>query len=234
MQLEVISKPVVEGATRPPVVLVHGAWHGAWCWEKNFLDYFPARGWETHAFSFRGHGTAKIFPGMAHNMMSEPGWEAVAEWILDWAAGTDTDQGGRRRGYPSMNRQLEDKRGRLPCELEIIEADLEATDITGQYDGVISSMTLHHIRDIDALFRKFFDLVRPGGFIALADLDREDGSFHTQDTGVHHFGFDRDHLASVAADAGFSQVQVVTASTIMKPQGEYPVFLLTAVREPPM
>ena len=28
----------------------------------------------------------KIFPAMAHNMMSEPNWESVAAWIIGWAA----------------------------------------------------------------------------------------------------------------------------------------------------
>ena len=27
-----------------PVLFVHGAWHGAWCWEEHFLDFFADRG----------------------------------------------------------------------------------------------------------------------------------------------------------------------------------------------
>ena len=76
---------------------------------------------------------------------------------------------------PSMAKQLADKKDRLPCELEQLELDLEKTDAPGVYDGVISSMTLHHIRDVEALLRKFHAMVRPGGFIALSDLDKEDG-----------------------------------------------------------
>ena len=56
MNIEIVEKTCPNGATRPPMVLVHGAWHGAWCWEGNFLEYFPARGWNTYAISFRGHG----------------------------------------------------------------------------------------------------------------------------------------------------------------------------------
>ena len=41
---------------RPPVVFVHGAWHGAWCWDEHFLDYFAGRGYECHALSLRHHG----------------------------------------------------------------------------------------------------------------------------------------------------------------------------------
>jgi hypothetical protein len=41
----------------------------------------------------------------------------------------------------------------------------------------------HHVRDIGAMFRRFHEMVNPEGFIAIADLDKEDGSFHTEDPG---------------------------------------------------
>lgn len=56
MQLEVISQTINE--TRPaPILFVHGAWHGAWCWE-NFLPYFAQHGYAAHALSLRGHGAS--------------------------------------------------------------------------------------------------------------------------------------------------------------------------------
>ncbi len=56
MTLEVLSaRP--EPRTHPtPVVLVHGAWHGAWCWNEGFAQRLAARGVEVHALSLRGHG----------------------------------------------------------------------------------------------------------------------------------------------------------------------------------
>jgi cyclopropane fatty-acyl-phospholipid synthase-like methyltransferase len=128
----------------------------------------------------------------------------------------------------SMNRRLAEKRYRLDCELDIVELDLEKSDIDEKFDGVISSMTMHHIRDIDALFVKLHKMLKEDGFIAIADLDLEDGSFHTEDTGVFHYGFDRDAIADVAKKAGFSNVEVTTASMVHKPQGDFPVFLLKA------
>jgi pimeloyl-ACP methyl ester carboxylesterase len=58
LRLEVIShRP--EGNARPtPLLLVHGAWHGAWCWEK-FQPYFAEHGYESHALSLRGHGNSE-------------------------------------------------------------------------------------------------------------------------------------------------------------------------------
>jgi cyclopropane fatty-acyl-phospholipid synthase-like methyltransferase len=130
----------------------------------------------------------------------------------------------------SMNAQLHAKQNDLGCSIEIVEIDLEKSDFDGRFDGIISSMTMHHIKDIEAMFGKFYSMVRDGGFIAISDLDLEDGSFHTEDTGVYHFGFDRGEFARSAAEAGFQRVQISSASVVHKPQGDFPVFLLTAVR----
>jgi cyclopropane fatty-acyl-phospholipid synthase-like methyltransferase len=130
----------------------------------------------------------------------------------------------------SMNQQLEEKRSRLGCKLDILEIDLEKSTIPLQVDGIISSMTMHHVENIKAMFDKFYSMVKPDGFIAIADLDIEDGSFHTEDTGVFHHGFDRDEFARVTSEAGFEFVRVSSASVVHKPQGKFEVFLLTAVR----
>ncbi len=131
---------------------------------------------------------------------------------------------------PSMNAQLRAKAADIGCELEVLELDLTQTPFQRQFDGIISSMTLHHIADIPALLLQFHQLLRPGAFIALADLDTEDGSFHTEDTGVFHCGFDRAEIATQARAAGFVEVQVHAASVVQKPHGQYPVFLLTGRR----
>jgi cyclopropane fatty-acyl-phospholipid synthase-like methyltransferase len=128
----------------------------------------------------------------------------------------------------SMNDQLERKRVSLSCEINILAIDLESTDITDKFDGIISSMTMHHVKDIAAMFVKFYSLLNDGGIIAISDLDTEDGRFHTEDTGVYHFGFDRDEIALAAKQACFREVEVVDASVVHKSQGEFAVFLLTA------
>ncbi|MDX1800678.1 MAG: class I SAM-dependent methyltransferase [Marinobacter sp.] len=131
---------------------------------------------------------------------------------------------------PAMNKQLMSKKPALPCDLELLEMDLETASIDDRFDGIISSMTLHHVKDIASIFRTFHALLNAGGFIALADLDQEDGSFHSEDTGVHHHGFDRELIASHARAAGFTGVTVSDASIIHKPEGDFPVFILRATR----
>lgn len=127
----------------------------------------------------------------------------------------------------AMNAQLERKRDALPCDLEILEFDLLEARLDRRFDGIVSSMTIHHVQDVPALLRAFHGLLKDGGFIALADLDREDGSFHSDAAGVFHAGFERAVLAEAARDAGFVDVETCTASVIRKPQGDYPVLLLT-------
>ena len=107
--------------------------------------------------------------------------------------------------------------------------------VPGTFDLVVSSMMLHHVRDTAPMLRAWFDLLRPGGALALADLDREDGSFHADPTGVHHLGFERADLAATLADAGFTDVRDGTATTLERPQEDgsvrrYPVFLIVARR----
>jgi 2-polyprenyl-3-methyl-5-hydroxy-6-metoxy-1,4-benzoquinol methylase len=49
----------------------------------------------------------------------------------------------------------------------------------GPFDLIFSGMALHHVPDTDALLSAFIRLLAPGGFIALADLDTEDGKRFT-------------------------------------------------------
>lgn len=130
----------------------------------------------------------------------------------------------------AMNAELRAKLDKLPCEVEILPVDLERADIDRRFDGIVSSMTMHHIEDVAAMLGKFLGMLKPGGFIAIADLDEEPGTFHTEDTGIHHFGFARAEIEKLAAHAGFERVHTRAASVIRKDERDYPVFLLTAVR----
>jgi len=131
---------------------------------------------------------------------------------------------------PSMLLEFEAKCDEFACETEVIEKDLSVESLDRTFDGVISSMTIHHLEDIIALFEKLYAMVKKGGFIAIADLDSEDGSFHSDNTGVHHHGFDREALQLIAENAGFKDVKFDLASTINKPHRTFTVFLLTAVK----
>lgn len=128
---------------------------------------------------------------------------------------------------PAMNEALRAKLETMPCEIAMLELDLVESEIEERYDGIISSMTIHHVKDVLALLQKFYQLLKRGGTIALADLDKEDGTFHTEDTGVFHFGFDQEEFATLAKQAGFQEVAIEIVSVAKKPYGDFPIFLLT-------
>lgn len=128
---------------------------------------------------------------------------------------------------PSMNAVLRSKLNTIDCKIQILELDLAKETTDAKFDAIISSMTIHHIEHVEAIFRKFYSLLANNGTIAIADLDKEDGSFHTEDTGVFHNGFDRNEFLQIAENAGFRELKIHTASVMEKPTGNYPVFLLT-------
>ena len=44
---------------KPPLLFIHGAWHGAWCWQEHWMPAAAARGWPCYAVSLRGHGASE-------------------------------------------------------------------------------------------------------------------------------------------------------------------------------
>jgi len=132
---------------------------------------------------------------------------------------------------PSMLLEFENKCSEFICETEVVEKDLSQETLERKFNGIISSMTIHHLKDTLALFQKFYDMLEVGGFIAIADLDSEDGSFHSDNRGVFHHGFDREALQVIAEDVGFKSIQFDTASTIEKPHQTFTVFLMTGFKE---
>lgn len=120
------------------------------------------------------------------------------------------------------------------ANMTVRQTDLTAEPLPDErYDLIYSSMTLHHIPDTDKILQVFHDLLNKGGKLCLADLDKEDGSFHGIEIDVHH-GFDRAALAAKAERAGFRNIRFDTVFEIVKDTDggsrAYPVFLMTAER----
>ena len=59
MELELIHKHPQKMKFKHPLLFLHGAFSGAWCWKENYLDYFASQGFECLALSLRGHGESK-------------------------------------------------------------------------------------------------------------------------------------------------------------------------------
>ncbi len=117
--------------------------------------------------------------------------------------------------------------------LSFINADVDKADIPGgPYHLIFSNMTLHHVENSDALLKKIQDALKPGGILAITDLDLEDGSFHGDMPGVYHTGFKRGDVVSAFEKAGFVHCTVEDAHVVEKPGKNggikpYPMFLAT-------
>ena len=94
-------------------------------------------------------------------------------------------------------------------DVTAIPFDLTAEPPSGEpFDLAISLLVLHHVADTATALAAIRALLAPGGRIAIADLDTEDGTFHDPDAeGIHHHGFDREKLGELARDAGFVDVE---------------------------
>jgi ubiquinone/menaquinone biosynthesis C-methylase UbiE len=101
-----------------------------------------------------------------------------------------------------------------------------------RYHLTYSLMTLHHIPDTKDILRKFHALLEPNGYLLVADLDQEDGSFHTDGTTDVHKGFQRDELREMVENARFENVAFSTVYEIRKKiiseEKTFPIFLMKA------
>lgn len=120
----------------------------------------------------------------------------------------------------------------LKLDLTTDPVSRQARQPASCFDVTCSLMTLHHIPDTGHILRQFHALLKPGGWLAIADLDAEDGTFHTDGATDVHLGFERAALQRQVESAGFGEVKFSTPYIIRKKIGEteksFPVFLLIA------
>ena len=99
-----------------------------------------------------------------------------------------------------------------------------------KYDVIVSSMAMHHLEDMPGVVQKLADCVKPGGWIALADLCKEDGSFHTE-IKVPHFGFEPITVKNMLKHLSFSNFHIDTVFHICRNERTYPIFCVCAKKQ---
>lgn len=57
--LEVLARTPTGPSQALPLLFVHGAFAGAWCWEEHFLPFFAEAGYASYAVSLSGHGGSR-------------------------------------------------------------------------------------------------------------------------------------------------------------------------------
>ena len=104
-----------------------------------------------------------------------------------------------------------------------------------RFDLVISMMVLHHVDDVPLLLKRLAKATVDGGWIAVLDLEPEQGEYHDAEfTG--HEGFKRGMLRRALSAAGFAHLTVRRVLEVEKQVGgatrTFGVFLATARKEP--
>jgi predicted TPR repeat methyltransferase len=99
--------------------------------------------------------------------------------------------------------------------VSIVKADLLKNNIPETYDSIFSMLVLHHVEDIKGLLVKFSEHLRKDGVFCWIDLDKEDGSFHG-DNSIPHFGFEKQSTIQLLKESGFETIFYSNELTIQK------------------
>jgi ubiquinone/menaquinone biosynthesis C-methylase UbiE len=118
----------------------------------------------------------------------------------------------------------------IPKHFDLLHEDFNDK----KFDLIYTAMTMHHIKDVDTILKKFYSMLNSSGQAAIADLDKENGAFHFDNTDVAHLGFERNSFMEKMKNIGFSNIKATTASVVERfnddgyKRGDFPVFLITA------
>ncbi len=182
--------------------------------------------------------------------------KVIAEKIIDYVNLQETFSGlefGCGTGLISLN--LYDKLGKITCidtssgmikqlEDKVAEHNLDKITVTqlninddhdlkSEYDIIYSSMSLHHVTSLEETLQNFYDLLQDGGQLCIVDLDKEDGSFHSQESNfLGHNGFEQKELSQLLEQVGFNNIMSETFYNDERSIGnrniEYSLFIMKA------
>lgn len=194
-------------------------------------DHFKEKSQTWDQGSIRVQGAKKIADAIRETIDLDNNME-----IMDFGVGTGllgfeiAKSVKKVYGVDTSDSMIEKLKEKNSSELSIDTycQDITKDPIEKRFDGLVSSMTLHHIEDLKAFFETIYKNINHNGFIAIADLESEDGTFHSDNTGVFHFGFNEEELCKIVSEAGFKDVRFKNINTINKPQRDFGIFLLTA------
>lgn len=119
-----------------------------------------------------------------------------------------------------------------PLVADLITQKIKLNNI----DVIYSLMVMHHIQNTEAALKAFNHILPIEKYLCIADLMKEDGSFHALQHGFDgHNGFDKHELNRLLLQNGFEVVfykQVFAMQRILENQTKtYPLFLLIAQKK---
>ncbi len=99
-----------------------------------------------------------------------------------------------------------------------------------KFDLICASMCLHHVMKVDKVLQAFHSMLVKDGWLCIADLDKEDGSFHGPDFKGHN-GFHREEFSRKLLKFGFRDIKYSTIYERKKDvcgvSKAFPIFLVT-------
>jgi len=97
-----------------------------------------------------------------------------------------------------------------------------------QYDLITINMALHHIEDTNAFAKKTHKALKKGGYLCITDLVTEDGTFHENNNGVRHFGFDTQKLSEILENNDLKIEKKYIYNEIIKhdKNKKFPIFII--------
>ncbi|HFU75653.1 MAG TPA: class I SAM-dependent methyltransferase [Arcobacter sp.] len=200
MSLDRFNKLAKEWDAKPERV------KGALTFVNKIKEYLPCD-ISNHSLLDYGCGSGLVSFGFADDIKSILG--------LDFSAGmVDVyNNKAKKIGFKNIEAKLHD-------------IDKEPLD-ENQFNIIATNMTMHHITDTSSFIKKLSSALKPSGKLFIADLDLEDGTFHSDNTGVVHFGFDRESLINYFKDAGLTNIKIETLQSISKPHRDFDIFFIT-------
>lgn len=112
--------------------------------------------------------------------------------------------------------------------INLLEEDLEQ-----KFDFIYTSMALHHIKNLNLIIDKFYNLLNENGHLCIVDLNEEDGTFHSKFKNFDgHNGFNQEELKKILKEKGFKKIDSKTifedTKIINDKEFDYSLFLMNA------
>jgi ubiquinone/menaquinone biosynthesis C-methylase UbiE len=109
---------------------------------------------------------------------------------------------------------------------DILNTELDEKD----FDLLITAMTFHHLDNIEKSIKNLSKYIKKNGYLVIIDLEKEDGTFHSDNTDVKHFGFSPQEIQNWFKN---SELEIKTLKTIYEIEKErdgkvrkYPIFIV--------
>ena len=123
--------------------------------------------------------------------------------------------------------QVADIKNFDPLLIDLLEEDNNLP----MQDVVYTLMALHHMPDINKTLKTFYSIIKQDGYLCIADLVKEDGSYHNHENDFNEQdGFDREELTEVLLNNNFNvvfyNVCYVIERVVDNGVKRYPLFLM--------